>query len=123
MRIIQSSQNEMQLYSIFRYNLSGVKLCMIDPFVPPPFRPQQPYLVTLVSFSASKPCAWHPDFHHRFRPDVDRSYRSAQDMACICRRSCLSDEKLPPVNGAVLFASRIMKMLSHIAYSITVPSE
>ncbi|KRY54865.1 hypothetical protein T03_16528 [Trichinella britovi] len=123
MRIIQSSQNEMERDSIFRYNLSDVKLCMIDPFVPSPFRPQQPYLVTLVIFSASKPRAWHPDLHHRLRPDVDRSHRSAQDMAWICRRSFLSDEKLLPVNGAVLFASRIMKMLSHIAYSITVPSE
>ncbi|OUC47290.1 hypothetical protein D917_07056 [Trichinella nativa] len=44
--------------------------------------------------------AWHPDLHHRMRPDVDRSHRSAQDMAWICRRSCLSDEQLPPVNGA-----------------------
>ncbi|KRY35199.1 hypothetical protein T03_4164 [Trichinella britovi] len=81
MRIIQSSQNEMERDSIFRYNLSDVKLCMIDPFVPSPFRPQQPYLVTLVIFSASKPRAWHPDLHHRLRPDVDRSHRSAQGGA------------------------------------------
>ncbi|KRX15510.1 hypothetical protein T07_9960 [Trichinella nelsoni] len=101
----------------------SVPVVVANPFVPPPFVPQQAYLATLVSFSASKPRAWHPDFHHRLRPDVDRSHRSAQDMACICRRSCLSDEKLPPVNGAVLFASRIMKMLSHIAFNITVPSE